>query len=435
MADVIAGRNQNFDLGYMKINYYLMLGAMVAVSAVAQNNNNPMPSLPPPAGTEQLTPAPLEPSPAATETNAPVKKSSVKHHKKSAKKAAAKSKAKAAAEKPAFSESTVTLAPGIAEVFVSNLNVRGQAGLKGEVVAHLQKGDTVTVLSQINLDTHKADEPAQWAKIALPSDSPVWVRSSFINEADKTVSPKKLNLRAGPSEDYSVVGVLDRGTVVNELGSKGEWIKIAAPTNSFGFVAAMYLKQEASGNVPGNPSPSTETGLTADTNNLPTTPTTVPEPAPIMNQTPPPAETLPPPPANTSSLLPPPIGSQNANAPEPSAASQPPIPAPADTNLLPPPPRIVTHEGYVRDSISLVAPTYYELYSPSTDRAIDYLHSTSTNLDLSRYNGFQIIVTGEEGLDARWKDTPVLTIQRIYVVSTNKPVVPILKSPRASSMH
>jgi hypothetical protein len=29
----------------------------------------------------------------------------------------------------------------------------------------------------------------------------------------------------------------------------------------------------------------------------------------------------------------------------------------------------------------------------------------------------------------------VLTVQRIYVVSTNKPVVPVLKSPRARSMH
>lgn len=102
---------------------------------------------------------------------------------------------------------------------------------------------------------------------------------------------------------------------------------------------------------------------------------------------------------------------------------------------LAPSPRIVTHEGYVRDSISLVAPTYFELYDPTSQRAIDYLHSTTTNLDLSRYDGFQIIVTGEEGLDARWKDTPVLSVQKIYVVSTNKPVVPVLKSPRASTMH
>ena len=86
-----------------------------------------------------------------------------------------------------------------------------------------------------------------------------------------------------------------------------------------------------------------------------------------------------------------------------------------------PPPRIVTHEGLVRSSVSPVAPTYFELYDPMTGNAINYLYSTTTNLNLSRYNGYQIIVTGEEGLDSRWKDTPVLTVQRIYVLYTNTP--------------
>ena len=88
-----------------------------------------------------------------------------------------------------------------------------------------------------------------------------------------------------------------------------------------------------------------------------------------------------------------------------------------DTNLPPPPPRVVSHEGTVRSSVSPVAPTYFELYDPASGNAINYLYTTSTNLDLSRYVGLHITVTGEEGLDARWKDTPVLTIQKIYVLS------------------
>src|SRR5208282_5724551 len=130
-----------------------------------------------------------EAAPAAT--NAPAKKATTHHHKRSAKKTAASTEK---AEKSEFSESSVALVPGPAEVFVNNLNVRGQAGLQGEVVAHLQKGDTVTVLGQINLDKHKANEPSQWAKIALPSSTEVWVRSSFINSKDNTVLPKRLNL-------------------------------------------------------------------------------------------------------------------------------------------------------------------------------------------------------------------------------------------------
>ena len=104
-------------------------------------------------------------------------------------------------------EPPVTLVPGPAEVSASNFNVRGQAGLKGEVIAHLTKGDAVTVIGQINLDKHAADEPAQWAKIALPANAHVWVNTKYIDADNKTVLAKKLNLRAGPGENFSVLGL------------------------------------------------------------------------------------------------------------------------------------------------------------------------------------------------------------------------------------
>ena len=119
-----------------------------------------------------------------------------------------------------------------------------------------------------------------------------------------------------------------------------------------------------------------------------------------------------------------------------------PAPAVVDTNASaanvdtnPPPPRVSTHEGYVRPSVSLVAPTYYELYDWESGKAINYLYTTSTNLDIARYNGFLVMVTGEEGMSARWKDTPVLTIQKIYVVSTNPPASlnKRISSPHAAS--
>ena len=56
-------------------------------------------------------------------------------------------------------------------------------------------------------------------------------------------------------------------------------------------------------------------------------------------------------------------------------------------------------------SRSVIAPTAYELYDPNTVTSIDYLYTTTTNLDLSRYNGLHIIVTGEEGLAERWNQT------------------------------
>ena len=334
------------------MNCWLTLGVMIAMSAVAQNNTNTLPPIPAPS--PAVAPAPSTPAPAVE----PAQKAAPVKHKR-----------KAAVAKP-ISEPTVALVPGPAEVAVKNVNVRGQAGLKGEVVAHLVKGDAVTVLGQINLDKHKADEPAQWAKIALSSSTHVWINSKFVDAASKTVSAKKLNMRGGPGENYSVLGVIERGTAVNEITTKGDWMQIDPPGNSYAFVAAMYLKQEVTATAPA--------------------PTPVPEP-----------QTM---------------------AAAPSEPTAPPV-------------RVVSHEGVVRAVGSIVAPTKYELYDPATDVNINYLYTTSPTLDLSRYVNMRIIVTGEEGLDARWKDTPLINIQSIQVIQQNAVPHVILRSPRQSQAH
>ena len=332
------------------MNCWLILGVMLATSAVAQNNTNTLPPIPAPS--PAVAPAPSTPAPAVEPASAP---------------APVKKNHKAAPANP-IKEPAVTLVPGPAEV-AANVNARGQAGLKGEVVTHLKKGETVTVLDQINLDKHKANEPAQWAKIALPSSTHVWVNSKFVDAASKTVSAKKLNMRGGPGENYSVLGVIERGTAVNEITTKGDWMQIDPPGNSYAFVAAMYLKQEAQAAL---------------------APAPAPEPQPSMAQQAAPQ------------------GSQ---------------------------PRVVSHEGVVRPVGSIAAPTKYELYDPATDVNINYLYTTSPTLDLSRYANMRIIVTGEEGLDARWKDTPIINIQSIQVISQNAVPHVIVRSPRQSQAH
>ena len=130
----------------MKTNYWLAIGTMLATTAVAQVNTNKLPEIPAPAN---VAPAPAAVAVATNEVApAPKKKAAVVHKKKVVKK---------------ISEPTVSLVAGPATVASPNLNLRGQAGLKGEVVGHLKLGDAVTIVSPITLDKHAADEPAQWA--------------------------------------------------------------------------------------------------------------------------------------------------------------------------------------------------------------------------------------------------------------------------------
>lgn len=384
----------------MKTICWTILAAMAATGAVAQDTNT-LPPIPAPvtspaqetAPAPAVAPAPSTPSTPATRPTA---------HRKRA----------ATPRRAALVEPTVTLVPGPAEVTAKNLNVRGQAGLQGEYLLHLGAGDSVTVLSEITLGKHRADEPAQWAKISFPTNGHVWVSARYIDPTNDTVLARKLNLRAGPGENYSVLGIIERGTPVSEITQRDGWMQIEPPPNTYAFVAAMYLKQEASETFATNPPPSTETET-----EMAMTTNAVTEPEPVVaGQT---TET------NTPATT-------EANSGEPEATETNTTSAEIDTNL---PPRVVTHEGVVRQTGSLITPTEYELYNPSTDVNVDFLYTTATNLDLGRYVGMRINVTGTEGLAARWPDVPVLTIQRILVIDTNAVQQFINRSPKGAEQH
>jgi len=394
------------------MNYWLFLGAMLSTSLVAQQATNPPPS--PPISTPEAAPAATL-APASASTNAPAtkpakkkaaKKKSAQTPKKIAEKKAAPKKAKATAELK-----TEPLVPGPALVVASNVNVRGQAKLKSEVVTHITKGQSVTVLEEIVRNNSGPEEPSAWAKILLPPGAHTWVNTAFIDATNKTVRPKKLNLRSGPGENYSVLGLIMRGDPVKELDTKGDWTEIEPPAGAYAFVAAQFLKQgaEAPAVAAAPPPPTTPPAPVTPPPEAPLQPATVAAAPPVA---PPPAE-APPTPAPTPSVTPP----AESPAPAPAVAASVEPAAPAE----PPPPRIVQREGIVRGMTSIQAPSRFVLINPENRRDMDYLYSDSPNLDLRRYKGLRIIVTGEEGLDERWPNMPVLTIQNIQLVDEGSP--------------
>lgn len=363
-----------------------ILAAMLATSVLAQDNTNQLPEMPAPVTSPaaETTPAPGEP--ATVETPAPATTPAPAPGAVPEKSETPKPKKHVAPRKP-INEPTVTLVPGPAEVTANNLLVRGEPGFRGTAITHLSKGTAVDVMDQINLSKHRTGEPAQWAKIALPTNVDVWISARYV-DASSAVTARKLNVRAGPGENFGVVGVLEHGATVTQEGTRGSWMKIAPPSGTYAFVAAMYLKQEAPAVAAATPPPAPMEEEPAPT------PTPVPEA---------PQQTMP-----------------EAATPEQTLLE-------ANT---PPPTRVAVHEGVVRHVLSPITPTAYELYDPTTDNNIDFLYSTSTNLDLGRYTNMRIIVTGEEGLAQRWHAIPVMTVQSIVVVQTNAVPQKIYRSPR-----
>jgi uncharacterized protein YgiM (DUF1202 family) len=345
----------------MKKNFFLIVGVMVSISTGVRADQS----------TTNATPA---------GTNA------------AAHRAAATHRTSTRPRRPAPEPRTVPLVPGPAVVAVGAgpVNVRGKAGLGGEVIGHVTNGEPVTVIEEVTKNS-KADEPSAWAKIALPGNAHAWVKASFIDPVSKTVTAKtKLNLRAGPGENYSVLGTLEPGATVKEVDTKNGWIQIETPANTYAYVAAQYLKQEPATAMAGTTEPTTE----------PVTTNAVPETAMVT-------------PATNELAMAGMTGMTNTDM---SGMTNETMLEPTPVVEEPPPQRIIQHEGIVHYSASIQAPTRFQLVSPDTRKPINYLYTTSTNLDLNRYKGLHVIVTGEEGLDERWRNTPVITIHRIQVL-------------------
>jgi uncharacterized protein YgiM (DUF1202 family) len=264
------------------------------------------------------------------------------------------------------------------------VNVRSKAGLVGEIVTRMTNGEPVNVIEEVHLKHSGAEEPSAWAKIQLPPDAHVWLKSSYL-DTNNTVTASKLKLRAGPGENYAMIGILQKGDAVQTVNTKGDWTEIQAPTNGYAYIAAEYLTQAPEALAAA--APTTSSTVAEGTTMAPAT--TEME----TNQ-----------PAATESNQPTAMAEGTTN----------PAPMVEETNQPPPPPRIVQREGIVRGTFSIQAPTHFELISPDNYRTMDYLYMT--NGDLNRYKGMHIIVTGEEGLDERWKNTPVITIQDIKVL-------------------
>src|SRR5688572_30702800 len=134
----------------MKNRSCLIFSAFLATSLFAQQATNVPPSAPAAAGTITTN---VVPRAAATNVPPPAK---------AEKKKSSKQPTKAKKKAPGSELRTVPLVAGPAVVIASNVNVRGQAKLKSEVVARLTKGQPVTVLEEVTLTNSAPDEPSAW---------------------------------------------------------------------------------------------------------------------------------------------------------------------------------------------------------------------------------------------------------------------------------
>src|SRR6185436_631253 len=142
----------------MKKNFWLILGATVSLSVLAD---------------QPATPTTVAPDAHPASNSAPAPRSGARRT----------ATRPAPRRNPAPELRTVPLVSGPAVVNVGRgpVNVRGRAGLAGEVIDKVTNGEPVMVIEEVELKNSKADEPSAWAKIVLPERAHAWVKSSYID--------------------------------------------------------------------------------------------------------------------------------------------------------------------------------------------------------------------------------------------------------------
>ncbi|HVY69535.1 MAG TPA: hypothetical protein VHH73_06375 [Verrucomicrobiae bacterium] len=303
----------------------------------------------------------------------------------------------------------------VATVKEDRVNVRGKAALSGEVVTQLRKDEKTVILEEITIEKPKADEPARWAKILLPTNTPVWVNATFVDPTNKNVLARKLNIRSGPGENFSVLGIAQKGDILKDIRVADGWMEIEAPTNAYGFVAADLLAKGEATSLPAAPVMAETKPVTPP----PVTETPVPLPPPVTKVVPQEdtatvAPPISPPPvvAETKPPVAAPVVPQETA--KPLVVTLPPQPAPPKADE-PPPKRIVTREGIVRRAFSIQAPSEYQLVSAETGESMDYLLTDKIDLKLAGFRGRKVLVTGEELVEKRWPNTPLIRVETLRI--------------------
>ena len=238
-------------------------------------------------------------------------------------------------------------------------NVRSRPSLHSEVVAQLHKGDSVDVLERKTVSEPKTME---WLRIALPATAKCYVSGKHLT--DGTASVDNLNVHCGPGTSYREIGKLPKGTKVEVVEKKGEWVQIRPTSECSGWIAAELVDVQAA-------------------------PIAVPTPVPS---------------ANTTEIVTPPVAAQ---------------PGPAVSVVNTDPDVLVTYvvkDGYLRSVTEPNAPAAFELRTPEADRLsfrMAYLESADANL--KKFEGKHVRIVGNQ----HWRKGdryPVISIERIDMV-------------------
>jgi len=125
--------------------------------------------------------------------------------------------------------------PFVAEITIDHVNVRAGQSASFERLVKLSARDEVVVV----------EHSFSWYKIELPKTAKTYIVAKYVqllNDAIGGVTTDRVNVRAGPDINYSVIGQVNSGEEIHILEHiEDKWYKIVPTKNTYGWIKEDFL--------------------------------------------------------------------------------------------------------------------------------------------------------------------------------------------------
>lgn len=111
------------------------------------------------------------------------------------------------------------------------VSLRARPSLDGDLLDRAMRGEEMVEFETTN----------GWTAVQAPDSLDFWVSGEFLQNG--VVQPKKLNVRSGPSQNYTVVAVVTRGDALALRGEFNSWMKIAPPQGSRVWISTNFVEK------------------------------------------------------------------------------------------------------------------------------------------------------------------------------------------------
>jgi hypothetical protein len=110
------------------------------------------------------------------------------------------------------------------------VSLRAKPDLNGDLLDRAMRGEEMAYFEKTN----------GWVAVQAPDSLDFWVAAVYVQNG--VIQPEKLNVRSGPSRNYSVVAVLSKGDAVSLRGEFNDWLKIAPPQGSRVWISEDFVE-------------------------------------------------------------------------------------------------------------------------------------------------------------------------------------------------